>query len=255
MTFLAGVVTSGIVGNSDRSSEVGELHRVAHAGGEIDGATYTNSREAILESLAKGFDWIEVDFTWTSDGRLVCIHDWESNYRRLFKTDVEEPLSLQAFEAQRSRSDFSLLTLSELGELMNAHPRLKIVTDIKENNLTGLDVIAQKLPDSASRVIPQIYVPGEYESVRELGYEQIIWTLYRYSKQGDIEQILREIKSMKLVAVCMSRQRVADGHAKRLKARGIATYAHTINEPEEWKDLRENWGVTQVYTDFLPAND
>ena len=30
------------------------------------------------------------------------------------------------------------------------------------------------------RVIPQIYAPESYEQVKALGYEQIIWTRYRY---------------------------------------------------------------------------
>ncbi len=50
---------------------------VAHAGGGIDGQTYTNSLEAMDLSYSLGHRVIEVDFCWSSDGRLVLMHEWE----------------------------------------------------------------------------------------------------------------------------------------------------------------------------------
>lgn len=48
---------------------------IAHACGEIDGHDYTNSQEAILRSLAKGYKYIEIDLGLTKDSILVCYHD------------------------------------------------------------------------------------------------------------------------------------------------------------------------------------
>ena len=50
---------------------------IAHAGGVIDSCTYTNSREAMLHSLAKGYRFIEFDLLFTSDSVLVAAHSWE----------------------------------------------------------------------------------------------------------------------------------------------------------------------------------
>ena len=49
---------------------------IYHAGGGIDGLTYSNSREALEHTLNQGNRFVEVDFLFTSDGQLVCAHDW-----------------------------------------------------------------------------------------------------------------------------------------------------------------------------------
>ena len=49
--------------------------RVAHAGGGIDGETYTNSYEALDRAVNDGFRYLELDLSFTSDDQLVCIHD------------------------------------------------------------------------------------------------------------------------------------------------------------------------------------
>jgi glycerophosphoryl diester phosphodiesterase len=33
--------------------------------------------EALNENYGKGFRFFEIDFSWTSDGKLVAIHDWQ----------------------------------------------------------------------------------------------------------------------------------------------------------------------------------
>jgi len=231
------------------------LPRVAHAGGGIDGATYTNSREAVLASLDKGFAWIEIDFVWTSDGRLVCIHDWKRSFERLFGRPTESPLSLAEFREEAAKLPLTLLSLDDLKALMLERPALTVVTDVKSNNIAALERMAKVLPEAARRVVPQIYRPNEYKAARKAGYERIVWTLYRYRHQRDIHRVLEEAQAMDLAAVCMPAARAREGHALALRERGIPTYAHTANRPEEAEELKTRWGVTEVYTDFLPPAD
>lgn len=49
---------------------------IAHALGSIDGNVYTNSREAMISSIAKGYKYLEVDIDSTSDGIYIATHDW-----------------------------------------------------------------------------------------------------------------------------------------------------------------------------------
>lgn len=237
------------------SVEVDAVPRVAHAGGGVNERRYTNSLEAIEHTLSRGIEWIEVDFNWTSDGELVCIHDWGDTFRGFFRRKVSGPVTLAEFEEGKNTRRFTLLTLADLARVMEEHPKLTVVTDVKENNLTALKIFADELPESERRVVPQVYQPGEYELVKALGYEKMIWTLYDYSKQRDIDRVLQEVLTRDFYAVCMPRHLAKAGHALRLGGFGVSTYVHTINDPEEWRELREKWGVTQVYTDFLPAED
>ena len=61
---------------------------IYHAGGTVQGITYTNSREAIEKSLEEGHYFIEIDFSHTSDGHLVCAHAWTD----LYLTDYQPTL-------------------------------------------------------------------------------------------------------------------------------------------------------------------
>src|SRR5690606_19320291 len=70
---------------------------VAHAGGAIYGFKLTNSLEALEESYENGFKLIEMDFEWTSDGKVVAIHDWGPMVERLFMTE-ERVLSHEEFK-------------------------------------------------------------------------------------------------------------------------------------------------------------
>lgn len=47
---------------------------IAHAGGAIDGHTYTNSKKALTNALDNGFRYIELDLFMTPHG-VVCSHD------------------------------------------------------------------------------------------------------------------------------------------------------------------------------------
>ena len=60
---------------------------------------------------------------------------------------------------------------------------------------------------------------------------------------------------MDVIAVCMPIAIVEEGIATSLAEVGMSTYAHTVNQQKRWLELSEQWNVTQVYTDFLPAID
>ena len=47
---------------------------IAHGGGAINGEIYTNSKEAVLQSLEAGYKYIEVDLFQLKDGTIVCAH-------------------------------------------------------------------------------------------------------------------------------------------------------------------------------------
>ena len=52
---------------------------IAHGCGAIQGDTVTNSQEALEQVIANGFQYIEVDMAFTTDGQIAMIHDWESS--------------------------------------------------------------------------------------------------------------------------------------------------------------------------------
>src|SRR5262245_1231507 len=56
----------------------GPMLVIAHAGGAVNGKTYRNAREGLDQSSERGCRYMELDFNWTADNKLVTIHDWSS---------------------------------------------------------------------------------------------------------------------------------------------------------------------------------
>ena len=124
---------------------------IAHAGGGLPTAIYTNSLEALELAAKHRFQLIELDFQKTPQG-IVIGHD---------------PTRLSA------------MTLDQLLDFLRRNPGVSIVTDFKTDNVQGLRQLAQQAGPMRSRFIPQIYSLDEYGPVRAMGFPQPILTAYR----------------------------------------------------------------------------
>lgn len=223
---------------------------IAHAGGGFDGVAYTNSIDALHGSYQDGFRYIEIDFSWTSDGQLVCLHDWDKTFKKLFKQKTKKPLSLAQFkELVENHPDYRPCTLDSLAAWLSNKPDVKIITDIKYNNLKGIQLITEKYPDLKPQLIPQFYQPEEYSILKSMGFTDLIWILYQY--KGSKKSVVELSKDMDLFAVSMrSSQAKNRTLQKLLKQHRIFVY--TINNRRKLDKLVEKYGVSGIYTDFLP---
>lgn len=226
--------------------------RIAHAGGAIDGKTYTNSIEALDANYAAGFRFFEIDLIFTRDDKLVALHDWDDNFRNLFGRGLAPPLTEAEFRRAVAAGvpGYHVPVLEELLDWLAAHPDALLVTDVKDRNVEALALIAKRRPGLRARIIPQIYRPDEYEPVRGLGYDSIIWTLYRHPV-GDFA-VVRQLSRMAPFAVAMPSSRARQGSlAPHLARLGVPVLVHTVNDPNGLRELKR-LSVTEVFTDFLP---
>ncbi len=249
--FLAGLgVMAGVPFNNaelDKDADPSIL-RIAHAGGGLDGKTYTNSLEA-LEQNRHSYELFEIDFTWTSDNQLVCLHDWGRNFKNIFGIETQSPLTLLEFqELTASHTEFENCTIDSLVDWLKSNDEKRVVTDVKLRNVEALRLISTKYPEHVQRFIPQIYDPAEYVPVRAMGYRDVIWTLYRY--HGSNSRVVDELAKMNLYAVTMPRKRANERLALKLDEFDVKSYVHTINhagEAEKYYEL----GIDEIYTDWL----
>ena len=226
------------------------LPMIAHAGGDFQGKTYTNSIEALNHNYNKNFRYFELDFSWTSDQNLVCIHDWTHSYKRSFGEEIVSIPSLEEFNLLvQEKSQFTKCTLPSLIEWLKNYPQAFIVTDIKENNLDGLELISKKYPQYTQQFIPQIYHHKEFKTAQKLGFKNIIWTLYKY--RGNEKSIINFAQKYSLYAVTMPIKKAKTGLPLKLKEVGISSYAHTINQEELLNELVNDHGINNIYTDHL----
>lgn len=222
---------------------------IAHAGGGYDGQNYTNSIDALNGSYQDGFRYIEMDFSWTSDGQLVCLHDWDKTFKKIFKHKVKQAIALKDFnQLVEDHPDYRPCTLDSLAAWLSNKPEVKIITDIKYQNLKGIRRIIKKYPELLPQLIPQFYQPEEYRELKDLGFNDLIWILYQY--KGSKKSVIDLSQKMELLAVSMrSRQAKSRTLQKLLKHHRIFVY--TINCEKTKTKLHEKYGVSGIYTDFL----
>ena len=236
------------------TAQAQQLHTplmILHAGGVTpEGVTGSNSLEALEHSYENGFRLLELDFSWTCDGELVCVHDWNAFYGRILDTDSP---TLAQFEAVRdSTYGFTSLTLDHLIAWLREHPGVSIVTDIKEDCAAGAALIAQRCPDLRSRFVIQIYHPEEYDQVADLGFEHIILTVYQmsWSEKQDTAALVRFAAEHPLEGITFPAE-LADtpGYVEALLEAQVPLFVHTVNDPADQAALVRQ-GISGIYTDL-----
>ena len=228
-----------------------DLKYFMHAGGSINGRLYSNSLEALNNSLRHEQRFLEVDFVWTTDSQLVCLRHWD------YINPLRGPMTLAKFKEDYGKSQMfqglTPLALADLAQWLKDNPTAYIITDIKDDNLTALTIISRKYPELINRFLPQIYKYSEYEAVAALGYSNIILTTYtmRPAEVENVEALVTFAQSHKLLAITIS-QYYADraGYVAKLNRSGVLTAAFTIDDPQEAANYQKN-GVNVLYTDTL----
>lgn len=241
-----------VINCKSRSAPAIEMQRfILHtAGATEDGFSGTNSVEAADNSYKNGYRWLEVDFNWTSDEKLVCVHDW-GNWNKHMGRGVFEPVSYSEFIRISDEANvYHAFTPDSLEAWLETHPGAMIVTDVKEKNVDAMSIIRRSNPGMVDRLIVQIYSFDEYEQIKSLGYKNIILTMYKLSwaDYHDFNKIDALIRNTDVVAVAMDAVDYTRDVFEHVKATGIPVYVHTLNtgaEQRAWFDK----GAYGIYTD------
>lgn len=223
---------------------------VAHAGGECDGESYTNSIDALQVNYDRGYRLFEMDLAWTADEELVAIHDWNGycGPHQGSRPTREEFLN-------QPSTPFTPTSLLMVYEWLETHPDAFIITDVKKRSLEAFAKIRMERPTLVPRFIPQIYLFKDYDLAASLGYRNIILTLYRCLDSTADETIVEFARTHRLFAVTMPQDRCRKSElAARLARLNITVYVHTINDLPAFDELLAR-GAYGVYTDRLLPRD
>lgn len=227
---------------------------IYHAGGIIDGYTYTNSREAVEKTLSDGNYFIEIDLRYTSDHHLVCAHKWTDVY-----LEDQEP-TLEEFLNSKIQGRFTPMTAEDLLKIMAENPQMHLVTDVKEpESLVGIIADLVELagddPDILSRFIIQLYTGREKPEIQEIypfDDSQFLFTLYEWGFfQHEVIAICNEenINVITVESIYIDSEDVA-----LMRDLGFTVYTHTVNRVDlAMHDLER--GVCGFYTDLLQPAD
>lgn len=235
---------------SQPAQAAGYPRAIAHGCGAIQGDTVTNSQEAFEQTIANGFQYIEVDMAFTTDGQIAMIHDWESSASYYLGLGQNKAVSFAQYQQCRVMNKYTPLDMDRLAEILQQHPQVSVITDTKEDNLAILTYIQKNYPQIVAQVIPQIYQYEEYDAVKALGYDKIILTLYKMTNERNGARIAKFVQEHQIYAVTMPVELASSGLAKTLQSYGIAVYMHTVNSLQQTVTAI-NAGAYGIYTDSL----
>ncbi len=231
---------------------------VVHAAGRLRGVDESgverdydgsNSLEGLIRCAEAGARAVELDFNFTSDGKLACIHDWHPEYAAELEPGVAP--TLDDFLTYRIYGQFTPLWIETVAAWLRENPGVWVVTDIKDRNIEGCRAIAEACPDLKDRFLVQIYREEEYAPIRELGFDYIVFTLYMldWNSKTDWKSLGEFAGTHPLVGFTFSYELCSvDGYVEGMLSTGVPLYVHTINENfEEWYEK----GFRGVYADRM----
>ena len=133
-------------------------HYIAHAGGSVYRYMYSNSLEAVRNTLAHGFDFMELDLSVTSDGELVAWHDWNFEW-------TEAPTH-DEFMARKIYGLFTPIDFPRMDSILTANPQLTLVTD----KISDPKIIDRWLGKYKDRVWVECFFDADYWALLKKGY-------------------------------------------------------------------------------------
>ncbi len=245
---------------------------VIHALGEIDGETYTNSKEALENSYQCGNRYMECDFLLTSDERLAACHDWkEWNQKNndKFREKEREAAYIPDFEEfmqTKITGEYTPLSAEDLIEFMRQNEDLYVITDSKsaepeyiQKEFTNLKKIAidSGCEEVLDRFVIQIYHAYMYEVIEEIyPFPNYIFTLYQEGYRGEpdkMEEYAEFCMQYDIDVITMSASYYSDELSEICERYGLHLYVHTVNDEDEISTyLAKGVGV---YTDLTSLVD
>ena len=230
---------------------------IAHALGEVEGASYTNSYEAFISNYNKGYRLFEVDLVQTTDGELVARHGWSDKLQPGLAAHGGRTVTKLQFENSLIMGRFQPLTLPDILQLMQQYRDFDLILDTKAGNNEQIREQFTKLvnearntdPELLERMIPEIFSPEMYHMVMDIyPFPNKMYSLYKTGASA--ESIVEFARDEEITAVAMPLYRVFmnPNLVPALNKLGVKSYVHTVNSSRV-KQLLYSFGVHGFYTD------
>lgn len=220
-------------------------HRfIAHAGGAIDGRTYTNSRQALERAYDNGLRLFEFDLINTADGRLVAMHDWDWWRDATGSTTQGEPTHRE-FKELPLFDSYDTLDLSDLEQWFADHRDTWLVTD----KVHDFRALLEGFPNS-NRLIVEVFSVEEFRRARRAGIRYPMLSLgasIREDGPDEIRALLQEAP-VKFAAVATKDLRRTREVLETMRRNDACVYVFTSSEPA-YLEERFDRLVFGAYTD------
>ena len=223
------------------------LRYIAHAGGNIDDRTYTNSLEALDLNYRKGFRLFELDIIKTSDNKFVAAHDWEF-WAEITNFKGQTPVIQAEFLKYPIRGAYTPMSMDHINQWFAAHPDAILVTD-KVNEPIAF---SQQFVDK-KRLMMELFDWQSVEKAIKAGIKSPI--VAQHVLENISGNKVEKLKRAGVYDVAVSRTFIEKNIAllKELKANNIKVYAYHLNfdssKDEEYVVKYEMDAIYGIYAD------
>lgn len=232
----------------------------AHAGGGIEGYTYTNSKEALFNTYTNGIKIVELDVTITSDEMAVISH----NFMFELTPELPENPSYEEFMNCKICGKFTPLSLEDVVDFIVQHSECYIVIDHPAKGLNQLmkiincllDIIYKKNLDTSilNQFIVQVFTVKEHKWVQSLGLFKNLE--FYFSAKRDIEGTIEYIVKNNVHTVSINKSRLNKNLVAKFNRLGIKVFSPSINDEESIQRVFDMgvWGITSDFADNETLN-
>ena len=217
---------------------------IAHAGGAIDGRTYTNSQEALLNAISNKYTFIELDLRKTSDGHIVAVHEW-SQFRSMIDIEgVADPLELNDFIGSKIYGQYNTLTVDKVNGILTNNKEIVLVTD----KIDDFKLLAKTMANK-NRIVVEVFSVSKYNEAIDNGFSNVALNIdLRDRFIVDLLE-LNHIKGVTYnVSMIDESHPVVYANASKINELNIVSLGYTSNDMDF---ICTNKMVTAFYTDFL----
>ncbi|PTP98009.1 glycerophosphodiester phosphodiesterase family protein [Vibrio splendidus] len=139
---------------------------IAHAGGGINGLKYTNSLEAMEQSIEHGFKMVELDLLISSDGRIVAVHDWKT-FHEMTNSNNTGSISSKEFESKIIYDKYKTLNISTAIDILDKNDVVLVTDKIK-----NLVLLSKYIIDKDKSII-EVFSIDKYNEAIDLGFNNV----------------------------------------------------------------------------------
>jgi glycerophosphoryl diester phosphodiesterase len=229
---------------------------IAHAGGQVEGIKYTDSKEALDYNYAQGFRLFELDIIETSDGHFVAAHDW-NHWKKETNFQGKVPVSLTEFKKHKIRKKYTSLDMSAISQWFSQHPDALLISD----KVNRPKEFAQQFVDK-NRLVMELFSLKAIEEALQIGVRPLISEKAMAEIKGDVVSYLVENK-IKFVGLSRRSIQSKEDFLKKCRENDIRVYVYHVNfdagKDEQYVLDNEIGRVYGMYADkwlpeFQPGN-
>ena len=205
----------------DNAKDVDRM--IAHAGGIVEGTTYTNSLEALERSYKNGFRLFELDIIKTKDGHYVAYHNWKL-WRDKTGFSGAIPPNLNTFKENKVEGGFTSLDMDDINNWFSKHKDAILITD----KINDPDDFIPKFIDR-DRLMMELFSFEAVEKAQALKIKDAILTgdLLDHIGADKVKELQK--RNISKVATSIRKVGAQKDLYKKIMDAGIKVYAYHIN--------------------------